>query len=158
MNHRQQFQLEGPMGGHLIWAAESALRSDQVAQSFKPSCLKTLQGWKLHSLYGLPAPALDCSQSSISFYPTFSLFTAYPPTVSHSPMRPHWEGGGSVFLTTPRWVLASCCWASPEAIPSQGWIRFLIPQPPHTGQVLLLNLFSCFTSFLYWAAQGSAKR
>lgn len=40
MNHRQQFNLEGPVEGHLDQAPGSAPRSEEVAQGFKQSGLK----------------------------------------------------------------------------------------------------------------------
>lgn len=148
MNYRQQFKQEGPTGGHLIQASESASRSNQVAQGFKSSRLKNLQGWHLHSLYGQPAPALDCSQSSYFLLSHIFLLLQLTLTVPHSPIKPHWEVGVSAFLIIPCWVLTGCCWASPEAIPPQGWIRS--DSSPRRAIQILLDLFSCFMSFLYW--------
>lgn len=116
MNHRQQFKLEGPMEGRLIQVAESALRSNQVVQGFKPSHLKNLRGWKLHSLYGIPAPALDCSQSRISFYPTFSPVIAYTHGLSFShkaPLGSRWLCRLDNPLLGPGWLLLGLPWNHP---------------------------------------------
>lgn len=131
MNHRQQFKLEGPTGGHLIQAAESALRSDPVTQGFKPSGPKNLQGWKLYNLYGQPAPALHCSQRHISFYPTFSPVTAYTHSLSFSHKAP--LGSGWLCLLDnpslgPGRLLLGLPWSHPFSRLNKTWFLGLPTQ------------------------------
>lgn len=148
----EQFSLKGILGGflsNLLLKAGAVLRSAQAARCLIQSDFKSLQGWRLHSLPGQPAPVLNCPNSEKTFLVLSMLqcmsLVCHPPAVCCL-----WlcllgklaVGTGGLLLALPK-AIPSPRWKSPG--PSASSHR--IAAPPQLGGPLL-NLFHFIP--LFW--------
>lgn len=139
----------------LLLTAEPPLRSkvwvNIVAQG---KVQLNLQGWRLHSLPGLPVPLLDCPHGGdiASHMQPGHVLSQFMPTVHLPPSRHSCEEPGSASSITSLLAQGRLQLDAPKAIPAAGW-SYYCPQPPPThhratGPALSVLGTLCWTLFV----------